>query len=86
MRPREEQLIRARRAAELGLIEVLLPEEAGDAKLFAAALQSLPTRRRPSEVVPDLPLEGLANISMQVGKWLSQKSPSHLRVVIEAGA
>lgn len=86
MRPREEQLIRARRAAELGLIEVLLPEEAGDAKLFAAALQSLPTRRRPSEVVPDLPLEGLANISTQVGKWLSQKSPSHLRVVIEAGA
>jgi predicted glycosyltransferase len=86
MKPREEQLIRARRAADLGLIEVLLPEQAGDAKLFAAALQALPSRRRPSQAVPDLPLEGIANISAQVGKWLSQKPPSHLRVVIEAGA
>ena len=29
--PRQEQLIRARRAAELGLIEMFLPEEAEDA-------------------------------------------------------
>jgi predicted glycosyltransferase len=86
MTPREEQLIRARRAAELGLIEMLLPEQAGDAKLFAAALQALPNRTRPSQAVPDLPLEGLANISAQVGKWLIQKTPAHLKVVIEAGA
>jgi predicted glycosyltransferase len=86
MTPREEQLIRARRAAELGLIEMLLPEQAGDAKLFAAALQVLPSRRRPSQALGDVPLEGLANISAQVGKWLSQKAPAHLKVVTEAGA
>jgi predicted glycosyltransferase len=86
MTPREEQLIRARRAAELGLIEMLLPEQAGDAKLFAAALQVLPSRRCPSQALGSVPLEGLANISAQVGKWLSQKAPAHLKVVTEAGA
>jgi predicted glycosyltransferase len=83
--PREEQLIRARRAAELGLLDMLSPDEAADAKLFAAALKALPNRRKPSEAFPDLRLEGLANISANVGTWLSQKSPAHLRVV-EAGA
>jgi predicted glycosyltransferase len=84
-KPREEQLIRARRAAELGLLDMLSPDEAGDAKLFAAALKALPNRRKPSEASPNLRLEGLGNISANVGTWLSQKSPAHLRVV-EAGA
>ena len=57
--PREEQLIRARRAAELGLIEMLLPEEADDAPRFAAALKALPDRAPPSQSNPDLRLEGL---------------------------
>lgn len=84
-RPREEQLIRAGRAAELGLIDMLLPDEASDAKLFASALKALPTRRKPSDTVPGLRLEGLANISADVGKWLSQSTHGHLKVV-EAGA
>ena len=46
--PRQEQLIRAKRAAELGLIEMLLAEEAEDAVRFAAALKVLPDRDRPS--------------------------------------
>jgi predicted glycosyltransferase len=81
IRPREEQLIRARRASELGLIEMLLPDEAADPAIFAAALKALPERRRPSEACPDLRLEGLVNISASVGKWLSQKSHAHLRMV-----
>src|SRR5436190_3844092 len=39
IRPREEQLIRTRRALELGLVDMLLPDEASDAKRMAAALR-----------------------------------------------
>ncbi|MBC7594795.1 MAG: hypothetical protein H7288_12795 [Kineosporiaceae bacterium] len=42
VKPREEELIRARRATECGLNVMLLPEEAEDAKRFAAALKALP--------------------------------------------
>jgi predicted glycosyltransferase len=81
VRPREEQLIRARRAAELGLIEMLLPEEAEDAPRFAAALKALPGRPRPSQSNPNLRLEGLAHISEIVGDWLDQRAHRHLSVV-----
>jgi predicted glycosyltransferase len=81
MRPREEQLIRARRAAELGLIEMLLPEEADDALRFAAALKALPDRPRPSQSNPDLRLEGLVHISEIVGDWLDQRRRRQFTVV-----
>jgi predicted glycosyltransferase len=81
LRPREEQLIRARRAAELGLIEMLLPEEADDALRFAAALKALPDRPRPSQSNPDLRLEGLVHISEIVGDWLDQRRRRQFTVV-----
>lgn len=81
MRPREEQLIRARRAAELGLIEMLLPEEADDALRFAAALKVIPNRPRPSQSNPDLRLEGLVHISEIVGDWLEQRHRRQFTVV-----
>ena len=81
VRPREEQLIRARRAAELGLVDMLLPEQAEDALRFAAALRALPTRKRPSETNPDLRLEGLPHISEIVGDWLEQRSRRHFSVI-----
>jgi predicted glycosyltransferase len=81
VRPREEQLIRARRAAELGLIEMLLPEEAEDAKRFAQALKALPGRPAPSQSSPDLRLGGLPNISEIVGEWLDERSRPHFSVV-----
>ncbi len=43
--PREEQLIRAQRASELGLIEMLLPEEAEDPLRLAEVLKRLPEQR-----------------------------------------
>jgi predicted glycosyltransferase len=79
--PREEQLIRARRAAELGLIDLLLPEEAADAARLAAALRSLPNRPRPSQGSPRLGLDGLSNISGIIGGWLDKRSYRHLTVV-----
>jgi predicted glycosyltransferase len=79
--PRQEQLIRARRAAELGLIDMLLPEEAADAKRLAEALKALPGRPRPSLSQPELRLEGLMRISEIVGNWLDKRSHQHLSVV-----
>jgi predicted glycosyltransferase len=81
MKPRQEQLIRARRAAELGLIDMLLPEETEDPMRFAAALKALPRRQRPSQSNPDLRLEGLVHISEIVGDWLEQRSRRHFSVV-----
>ena len=79
--PREEQLIRAQRASELGLIEMILPDEAENAKRFAAVLKALPDRAPPSKSSPDLRLEGLVHISEIVGEWLDGRPAPHLAVV-----
>jgi predicted glycosyltransferase len=81
IRPREDQLIRARRASELGLVDMLLPEEAMDAMRLAVALKALPGRPRPSQSCPGLQLDGLANISAIVGGWLDKKSHQHWAIV-----
>ncbi|MBE7220606.1 MAG: hypothetical protein INR64_19220, partial [Caulobacteraceae bacterium] len=62
-RPREEQLIRARRAAELDLVDMILPEEAADPGAMAAALRRLAVRPRPSQTAyGKRPLDGLQAI------------------------
>ncbi|EHS49430.1 Glycosyltransferase 28 domain-containing protein [Rhizobium sp. PDO1-076] len=71
--PREEQLIRATRAAELGLIDMLRPEESRDPKRLAAALKALPSRLPPSSNSAGLHLEGLSNIARMVGSELAQR-------------
>ena len=73
VQPREEQLIRATRAAELGLIDMLLPDESADPARLAAALKSLPQRRPPSSGNPGLRLEGLPHIAKIVGDELSAR-------------
>lgn len=60
--PREEQLIRARRAFALGLVDMLLPSEANDPARMAAALKALPHRARPSKAGVDIHLDGLEQI------------------------
>jgi predicted glycosyltransferase len=76
--PREEQLLRARRAAELGLIDMLLPSEAADPARMAAALQALSMRKKPSEGNPGLAMEGLPNISRIVGDDLRARAARRL--------
>ncbi len=73
VQPREEQLIRATRAAELGLIDMLLPEESSDPVRLAAALKALPKRPPPSSGHPGLRLEGLRHIARIVGDELSSR-------------
>jgi predicted glycosyltransferase len=71
--PREEQLLRARRASELGLVDMLLPDEARDPRRMATALRALPTRPPPSRAADGLHLEGLSNIARIVGADLRQR-------------
>lgn len=68
--PREEQLIRASRAKELGLLDMLLPEEAENPQLMAEALKALPYRQPPSANSQNLQLDGLQNISRRIAEWL----------------
>jgi predicted glycosyltransferase len=83
--PREEQLIRAKRAAELGVIDMLRPEEAEDPVRLAQALKRLPARMPPSKVTTKLKLDGLENITDLVGEWLEPGSQKRLSV-IEGGS
>ncbi len=72
--PREEQLLRAQRAAELGMIDMLLPEEAADPARLAAALRALQDRDLPSRGGTHLVLEGLTNIARIVGADLRRRA------------
>ena len=65
--PREEQLIRTKRAAELGMVDILLPEDADQPMKMANALKALPDRPLPSERASNFELDGLTNIASIVG-------------------
>lgn len=78
--PREEQLIRASRAQELGLVSMLGAEESCDSAKFSQAIKDLLQRDPPSVSAPGLHLEGLVNISEIVEGWLKHKG-LHLSVV-----
>src|SRR5690606_31738259 len=61
-RPRREQVIRATRAAELGLVDMLDPSAADDPRLMARALRRLPDRPLPSAQGAKVDLNGLEAI------------------------
>ena len=84
VRPREEQLIRARRAAALGLVDMILPEEAADPAKLAASLRALPRRPLPSRAAPDL--DGLERISDLVGGIMAGRGAGALRRDAQGGA
>ncbi|KAJ6468123.1 membrane-anchored protein [Mycena vitilis] len=69
---REEQLIRTRRAAELGLVDMLLPEECDDAARLALALHRLPARPKPSQAKYQLSLQGLSAVGDLVASHLEK--------------
>jgi predicted glycosyltransferase len=72
--PRQEQLIRTRRAAELGLVDMRTPSEARDTARLAAILRDLPGRPAPSEAGGTVQMDGLDNIAGTVGDWLSNRT------------
>lgn len=57
--PRQEQYIRASRARELGLCQMLTPEEAAIPQVMARALRALPALARPSLALAPGDLSGL---------------------------
>jgi predicted glycosyltransferase len=70
--PRLEQFIRARRAAELGLLTMLTEAEGRDPRVMATALRRLTEQPPPSTVdIPGL-LEGMTNSNRLVRKWLNK--------------
>src|SRR5437763_2140927 len=70
--PRLEQYIRARRAAELGLVAVLPDTDSRDPRTMAAALQQLAQQPRPSTVVIPGLLDGMASVDRLTRKWLAR--------------
>jgi predicted glycosyltransferase len=70
--PRLEQFIRARRAAELGLVAMLTDDRGRDPRIMAAALLQLSQQPRPSKVVIPGLLDGMASVNRLVQKWLAE--------------
>lgn len=60
--PRKEQLVRAIRAQELGLMSMLVPDEFREASVMAEALAKLPMQPAPSENLPEGMLDGLNSV------------------------
>jgi predicted glycosyltransferase len=79
--PREEQLVRAKRGAELGLVDMLLPEEAARPELFAGMLRKLSGRPAPSQRGRTFLLDGLPNIKSTVEDWISERPQQRLSVI-----
>lgn len=67
--PRKEQIIRASRAAKLGLVSMLDPDKGRDPAIMAAALYQLPDQQPPSEN----PIPGLLDGHDNVAKLIRQR-------------
>ena len=72
--PREEQWIRTRRAAELGLVDMLLPHEAEDASVMAGALHRLDARAKPSQAAYKPELDGLLRVGDFVERLVGERA------------
>lgn len=70
-KPRLEQTIRAQRAQDLGLTQMLREDPARNPRVMAEALRRLPQQNRPSEVVVPGLLEGLNNVNRLVSPWIT---------------
>ena len=83
-RPRLEQYIRARRAAELGLVAMLADDGQREAAAMAAALRALPGQPRPSLVAPSGLLDGLVTINRLAERWLGPSAAEPQRRAVAA--
>ncbi len=82
--PREEQLIRTQRAAELGMVDMLLPEEADNPQKMADALKALPRRQRPSERGGIIAMDGLTRVSQIIAEIFHADKADTARLTAEA--
>ena len=87
MQPRREQYVRAARAMELGLADMLTPDMAADPAILAPALARLPTRTPPSGTgrMPDM--GGLKRIAREIeGHIDSSRLAEEARRLVGAGS
>ncbi len=77
--PRLEQYIRARRAAELGLVAILPDTGERAPQTMAAALLHLAQQAAPSSVVIPGLLDGMASVDRLAQKWLTEGRARQLR-------
>ncbi len=70
--PRREQMIRASRAQELGLVSMLTEEKAEEPEAMATAIRQLTQQRRPSLIVVPGLLDGLENVNRLVTMHLAE--------------
>ncbi len=83
--PRKEQLLRARRAAELGIVQMLHPTEALNAEMVVAALRRLPLQPRPSEAMPPGFLDGIEQVGELAGRHFAARTAPRLSLVETGG-
>jgi predicted glycosyltransferase len=73
--PRREQLIRAKRAAELGLLSMLSEPEGRDPRRMCAAIRRITRRPPPSATsIPGL-LDGMPTVNRLARNWLDRGRP-----------
>jgi len=75
VKPRLEQFMRARRAADLGLARMLDPNDIGDTAVMAAALRGLGDQPAPSACGAGAMLDGLSTITDLVGAHARANAP-----------
>ncbi len=81
MRPREEQFVRAVRAEELGLVDMLEPHNAQDPARMAAALKSVVNRPLPSTAGANEMMNGLDTIADYVEDLIGARRRPALSVI-----
>ncbi|MBI3499697.1 MAG: hypothetical protein HY058_20565 [Proteobacteria bacterium] len=78
--PRMEQLIRATRFQEMGLVTMLADDGKRDPKVMAEALRRLPEQQLPSSVAPEGLLDGLEGVQRRADGQLAQPIAARLRI------
>ena len=73
--PRLEQLIRAEKAADLGLVKVLHPDQLNDTQAMIDGIEALIEQPAPSSINDEDLMKGLPTIIRRVGDIVSANSP-----------
>lgn len=83
--PRQEQLVRARRAAEIGLARMLDQESQGDMARVIAALRALPDQPRPSAAMYPGFMDGIERLGKLAGRHFKPHRVPELSLVETGG-
>lgn len=83
--PRQEQLVRAKRAAELGVARMFDLSETERIEDFVAALQELPQQPKPSEMMLPGFMDGVENVGILAGRHFNTTSERGLSLVETRG-